>query len=186
MNQLGRPWSAPVQGALIWALVAAPLHAQSVARVREAENIRRQPNGEVLARVEPGATLPVVGRQDRWLQVDMEGWVWERSLQATDQEGFDLTVSEAQGENLRDAPSGTILGRLGRGTLLDEVERRPGWVRVRRRAWIWAESTVETTVPSEPGPVATPAARRPGGFAAAGVDGSPLLSAPGGDTLART
>lgn len=158
------------------------------------------PNGEVLARMEPGATLPVVGRQDRWLQVDMEGWVWSRSLQVTDLEGFDLTVAEAQGENLRDAPSGQILGRLGRGTLLDEVERSPGWIKVRRRVWIWSESVVETSVPpsvsppaasgtpagAEARPVAAPAARRPGGFAAAGADGSAVLSAPGGDTLAHT
>jgi len=99
-----------------------------------AENVRREPNGEVLARMETGATLAVRGRQDRWLEVDLEGWVWERSLQAATQGDFDLVVAEAQGENLRDAPSGTIVGRLGRGTFLEEVERRPGWIRVRRRA----------------------------------------------------
>lgn len=194
MPKRGRHWSALPAGALLWALSAGPLQPQSVARVRESENVRREPNGEVLARVEPGAVLPVVGRQDRWLQVDMEGWVWSRSLQVTDVEGFDLTVSEAQGENLRDAPSGTILGRLGRGTYLEELERSPGWIRVRRRAWIWAESVVETSVAqaeqapavAQPGPRPQPAARRPGGFAAAGENGSALLSAPGGDTLART
>jgi hypothetical protein len=159
-----------------------------VARVREPENIRREPNGEVLARVEPGAALPVVGRQDRWLQVDMEGWVWSRSLQVTEREGFDLTVTEAQGENLRDAPSGKILGRLGRGTLLDELERSPGWIRVRRRAWIWSASVVETPASQAAVGDSRPsqAASRPGGFIAAGAGGSALLSAPGGDTLART
>lgn len=196
MNQPGRLWSALPAGALAWALLASPLPAQSVARVRMAENVRREPNGEVLARVEPSAVLPVVGRQDRWLQVDMEGWVWSRSLQVTDQEGFDLTVSEAQGENLREAPSGPILGRLGRGTLLREIERRPGWIKVRRRAWIWSASVVETSVSpdapeeagssSDPGPRSAPSARRPGGFTAANAQVTALLSAPGGDTLART
>ena len=196
MPQRGRLWSALPSGALLWAVLAGPIHAQSLARVRGSEHIRRDPNGEVLARVEPGATLPVVGRQDRWLQVDMEGWVWSRSLQVTDRDGFDLIVAEARGENLRDAPSGRILGRLGRGTLLDELERRPGWIRVHRRAWIWAESVVETSVspsvaegspsPTGPQPRPTPAAQRPGGFSAVGADGSVVLSAPGGDTLART
>ena len=189
MHWRGLLGTALLTGALHWGLAGGPLHAQSVARVGESENLRREPNGEVLARMEPGATLPVVGRQDRWLQVDMEGWVWSRSLQVTDREGLDLTVTEAQGENLRDVPAGQILGRLGRGTLLEELERSPGWIRVRRRAWIWSESVVEISV----APAAAAGGARPsqgergqGGFAAAGVDGSALLSAPGGDTLAST
>lgn len=127
----------------------------------------------------------------------MEGWVWARSLQSTDRDGFNLVVSEAQGENLRDAPSGEILGRLGRGTLLTEVDRRPGWIRVRRQVWIWAESVVETSVASgearaaEPetpraAPEPGPAARRPVGVVTAQSQGAALLAAPSGDTLART
>jgi len=71
-----------------------PTSAQSTARARAAENVRREPNGDVVARIEAGATMAVVGRRDRWLEVDVEAWVWERSLQATDREGFDLVVSE--------------------------------------------------------------------------------------------
>lgn len=167
---------------------AVGVPGQSTARVRVAENVRREPNGEVLARMEPGATLAVTGRRDRWLEVDLEGWVWERSLQATTQEGFDLVVAEAQGENLRDAPSGGIVGRLGRGTFLAEVERRPGWIRVRRSAWIWSASVVETSgVPAASTPARpTPAPQLPpGGVASAGAQGAAVLSAPGGDTLAR-
>lgn len=175
------------------------LEAQSTARVRTEENVRREPNGEIVARLSPGALLPVVGRQDRWIQVDVEGWVWERSLQATSQAGFDLVVSPAEGENLRAAPSGDIVGRVGRGTFLEELERRPGWIRVRRRAWIWAESVLETTTPAATAPAPSPAAgggsaaASPGPGAAArapsvsvGAPGTPLLSAPNGDTLART
>lgn len=174
-------------------VLAGGAEAQSLARARTAENVRREPNGEVLARVEPGAAMAVVGRRDRWLQVELEGWVWERSLQGTDREGFDLTVSEPQGENLRDAPSGAIVGRLGRGTLLNEVERRPGWIRVRRQAWIWSASVVETSTPAGGGgaaqggagapPPASPAAAS---VVAAGEAGASILSAPAGDTLAVT
>ncbi len=173
------------------------LNAQSVARVRTAENVRREPNGEVLARVEPGATMTVVDRRDRWLQVDLDGWMWERSLQATDRDGFDLVVSEPQGENLRVAPSATIVGRVGRGTLLGEVERRPGWIRVRRRAWIWSPSVVETSTSGaasggasaaeEPARgIAGAAQGRPLAFVPADARGAALLTAPSGDTLART
>lgn len=180
-------------GGLAAVCSAGTLGAQSTARVRMEENVRREPNGEIVARMASGAGLAVVGRQERWLEVELEGWVWSRSLQTTDEAGFDLVVSEDQGENLRDAPSGTILGRLGRGTFLEELERSPGWIRVRRRAWIWAASVVEESASPTPQPtVAAPrdtragegASRRPGGVVNAGGRGAVLLSAPGGDTLA--
>lgn len=183
--------------ALASASAAGGLGAQSTARARAAENVRREPNGDVVARVEPGATMAVVDRRDRWLQVDVEGWIWERSLRATNREGFDLVVSEPQGENLRATPSGTIVGRVGRGTLLDEVERRPGWIHVRRRAWIWSASVVETSAPAagvggrsagaaRPGTATGSSESRPGAFVAADARGAALLTAPSGDTLAKT
>lgn len=171
-----------------WA--GSPASAQSTARARAAENVRREPNGEVVARVEAGATMAVVGRRDRWLEVDVEGWVWERSLQATGREGFDLVVSEPQGENLRDAPSGNVVGRVGRGTLLSRVERRPGWIKVRRRGWIWSMSVVETSSPvaaspSSRNPAAATSTVRPGAFVPADARGAVVLTAPAGDTVAR-
>ncbi|HSW28296.1 MAG TPA: hypothetical protein VLH75_02270 [Longimicrobiales bacterium] len=178
--------------ALCSAWAGSPTSAQSTARARAAENVRREPNGDVVARVEAGATMAVVGRRDRWLEVDVEAWVWERSLQATDREGFDLVVSEPQGENLRDAPSGNVVGRVGRGTLLSRVERRPGWIKVRRRAWIWSASVVETSSPAAARPAGraaataapTPAAR-PVAFVPADARGAVVLTAPAGDTVAR-
>lgn len=159
---------------------------QTQARVRSEENVRREPNGEIVARVEAGAVLPVVGRQDRWLEVDLQGWVWARSLQMAEGNAFDLVVSEPQGENLRDAPSGAIVARLGRGTYLQEVERSTGWIRVSRRAWVWSESVVETDRDVE---VAAgndaPAAVVPGGFSPAGGSGAAILTSPDGDTLAQ-
>jgi hypothetical protein len=154
--------------------------------------VRREPNGDVVARVEANATMAVVGRRDRWLEVELEGWVWERSLQTSGQGGFDLVVSERQGENLRDAPSGAVVGRLGRGTLLNEVERRPGWIKVHRRAWIWSASVVETSSaaarpaarPSPEAP-AEPVSVRPGAFVPADARGAVILTAPAGDTVAR-
>jgi hypothetical protein len=157
-----------------------------VALVRSEENVRRAPNGEVLARVNPGTRLPVLGREGQWLNVDVEGWVWARSMQVSEREGFDLVVVEPQGENLRTTPSGEIMGRLGRGTLLEERERRPGWIRVKRSAWIWASSVVETstvpTVTDDPPPRGDPL----GAFVTTGDRGAAILTAQDGDTLART
>ena len=99
-------------------------------------------------------------------------------------------VSVPEGENLRAAPSGTILGRLEEGVLLDESERDPAWARVSRTGWIWsaslsagASSTAGEASPTA-GPIVTegPAARAPGGYVRAG--GGAILTAPDGDTLA--
>lgn len=165
------------------------IHAQDVARVRSEENFRREPNGELLARLSEGTSLMIVSSRDGWLEVVVEGWVWARSLQVDDRQGLDLVVSAAEGENLRDAPSGNILGRLGEGTLLEEVERQPGWIHVRRQGWIWEASVVVESPRVEPRtapamPTDRPASTRPTGFAAAGAGGATILAAPDGDTLA--
>jgi hypothetical protein len=177
-------------------LVASPAEAwgQSTARVRADENFRREPNGVILGRLASGATVRVLERSGNWVQADVEGWVWLASLQASEAE-FDLVVSVSGGENLRSAPSGTILGRLEEGTLLEEIGRQPGWAQVRRRGWIWSasvdDSVAAASAPArtgvataQPSAGAGPPARRPDGFESVGGSGAPLLTAPDGDTLA--
>lgn len=170
--------------------------AQSSATVRTEENFRREPNGVVLAQLNAGTPLAVVDRQDNWLEVEVEGWVWLASLQASDQEELDLVVSASGGENLRRAPSGDILGKLEEGALLEDLGRQPGWAHVRRRGWIWAASVNQSEVaqavasgatPSaQPAPSSTAAAaRRPSGVATVGAGGVPIVTAPDGDTLAQ-
>jgi len=169
---------------LSWFGVPAPASAQTTARVRTDENVRKDPNGALLARMEPGVVVSVAGHRESWTQIDVEGWVWSRSLQSTDRDGFDLVVSADGGENLRDGPSGTIIGHLEQGLLLQEVGRETGWIRVRRRAWMWSASLAESRPSAPPAPGAP--ASRPAGFAVAGPDGAAILSAPGGDTVGRT
>jgi len=146
--------------------------------------VRKDPNGDVLARMEAGAVVAVAGHRDSWTEVDVEGWVWSRSLQNTDRDGFDLVVSAEDGENLRDGPSGAIIGRLERGLLLHELDRQTGWIRVRRRAWMWSASLAESKPSAAPAPSVAPASR-PAGIAVAGPAGAAILSAPGGDTVGR-
>lgn len=156
-----------------------------------AENFRREANGLLLARLEPGVEIRVLESQGNWTQVELEGWVWLRSLAESDDPAMDLVVSADGGENLRDRPSGTVLGVLEEGTLLEELGREPGWARVTRVGWIWSASlsplsasTDTPTASSEGTPAnAGPAARAPGGFRTLDAGGA-ILTAPDGDTLA--
>lgn len=119
---------------------AAPLPAQQMATARIEENFRAEPNGTIVARVLPGSEIPVTRIRGGWVETELEGWVWARSLEVAEREGHDLVVSAVEGENLRARPQGTIRARLVSGALLDELGRRPGWIRVRRVGWIWLES----------------------------------------------
>ena len=159
----------------------APAWSQSEARVRVEENFRREPNGVLLARLAVGATLPVIGRDGNWTNVELQGWVWLESLETSEDPAFDLVVSLDGGENLRAAPGGTIVGRLEDGALLRELERNDSWARVGRIGWVWGPSLDDGEgAPTPEGP----AAQAPGGFATVGAAGGPILAAPDGDTLA--
>lgn len=115
------------------------------------DNFRIEPNQAVIASLEAGTELALVQTLDTWVEADLEGWVWTRSLQAIDREGFDLVVTETAGENLRNRPQGEVLARLESGTLLEELERIPGWILVRRRGFVWAASTeIDASAPAAP------------------------------------
>jgi hypothetical protein len=178
--------------ALVLAGRPSPASSQREARVRTTENFRREPNGVILGRLPAGTPLSVLQREGSWTQVELGGWVWLRSLQASDRDGFDLVVSSVDGENLRDAPGGEIIARFEQGALLQEVERDAAWARVRRAGWVWSAS-LDDSPGSSAGPMIQPeaptfesvtGAREPGGFTSLGDAGAPVLTAPDGDTLA--
>jgi hypothetical protein len=184
-------------------LLAAPFaaSAQATVSVRAEENFRREPNGVVLARLNPAARLRVLSTQGNWTEVEVEATVWLRSLNVSDDPDLTLIVSAAGGENLRVGPAGEVLGRVEEGVLLEEVDRDPAWARVSRVGWIWSASlaTAGADGAPAPAPAATrppaaapsrgqtptqPASRAPGGFTSVGAFGGPILTAPDGDTLA--
>ncbi|MDT8370315.1 MAG: hypothetical protein RQ745_13995, partial [Longimicrobiales bacterium] len=138
---------------LVSGAAAEPGGAQ-VVRVEAEENFRLEPNGTRLATLAAGTELDFVEARDTWVRATLDGWVWAASLQSTDRNGFDLVVSASGGENLREHPRGRVLGRLSEGTLLDEIERSTGWVRVQRTGWIWRVSVEvdETRAPSSRSP----------------------------------
>jgi hypothetical protein len=153
---------------LPWAL--GELQAQD-AVVRVDENVRFEPQGVIVARLQAGTPVRVESRDGPWSRITFEGLVWENSLQLRDGGSFDLIVSAAEGENLRAEPAGAILGRVLSGTLLNEVSRSGGWIRVRRTAWMWSASLqggeVAATDPAPaaraPAPVVPPAPATPPG-----------------------
>ena len=120
--------------------IAAPQASAQEAVVLTDENFRAEPNGTILGRLEQGTRLTIVEQDGSWARATLEGFVWTASMQLRDEDGFDLIITEGDGENIRDEPSGRIAGRLGTGTRLEELERIPGWVRVRRTGWIWVPS----------------------------------------------
>lgn len=160
------------------ALAAQPQEA--VVSVRE--NLRAEPNGVVIAVVGSGTSMQVVREQGNWVEVVLDGWVWSQSLTARDGGNYDFRVGVAEGENLRQRPSGEIIARLEEGALLEEIERVPGWIHVRRQAWMWAAS-----VELRESEAASPDPTRPSSIPALSVfragNGSPLLASPDGDTL---
>lgn len=168
---------------LVLLALPAPLLAQ-VGTVRTRENLRAEPNGQVIAVLEPGLVLEVMGRREGWLDTQLDGWVWIPSLQEVARADYDVVVSVADGENLRASPSGEIVGRLRRGTLLQARERVPGWIRVSRRGWIWAPS-VELETAARAGIAARDPERAVSSFRSVAAAGASILAGPDGDTLAR-
>lgn len=133
--------AASVGAALLLAALprgAAAAQASPAIVQAAGENLRAEPSGKILAVVRGAAAVEVVGERGRWREVDLEGWIWALSVGPTG--AGSLQVDAADGENLRAEPNGRILARLEQGVVIDEVERRGRWVRVRRRAWMWAAS----------------------------------------------
>jgi hypothetical protein len=177
-------------------LIPPSAAAQDRYRITVAENFRQEagPDARLLARVNAGSVVKGGERRDGWVEVTLEGWVWQRSVRPSPTAGFDLAIGSAGGENLRDAPNGRVLARLLEGFLLDEISRREGWVQVRRTGWMWGQSLqpeASAAGPSTP-PASTTAPDTNGdSFHEPGMldrvvvgAGARLHTGPGGDTLA--
>lgn len=133
----------------VCALVPTKLGAQTAEVIAEQAVFRQTADGRNLGTVMGGTPLAVTGRQGSWVEVVLEGWIWSRSVGPTQRDGFDLVVTAVGGENLRDAPGGRIAARLLQGFLLEEVETRDQWVRVRRSGWM-AASVLEVATTDRP------------------------------------
>ena len=117
-------------------LVAPSLSAQARSTITGATELRRGIGGMVLATLPDGAAISTGKAQGAWVEATLGGWIVGSSVGPTARDGFDLIVTAAGGENLRDAPNGAVLARFRKGTLLRRVAARGGWVRVKRTGWV--------------------------------------------------
>ncbi len=139
-------------------LLAGPLAAQEERRVQEPTDLHRAPDGTPLVSLPAGAPVEAGKADGEWRQVTVEGWIYRPSTSPTKREGFDLVVTSDEGENLRRAPNGPIVGRAREGTLLEQVGEKGKWFRVRRDGWVPQEAVPAKASPARRG---TRAAAKP-------------------------
>jgi len=156
--------------------------AQDRVAATQAGTFNKEPTGIQLGTVLPGARVTTGPEQAGWRRVTLEGWIFSASTRPDTREGFDLSVKASPTENLRDSPNGTIVARLVEGALLERLDARGGWTRVRRTGWV-----PSATVPA-PEAEATSAAPDPGSADPADrvvlPPGTILYATPGGDSTA--
>jgi hypothetical protein len=132
-------------------LSQSPAASSSAARA-----LHSSPNGPNVGSLSSNAQTPRGETRDGWAQITLEGWIWERSLQKTARADYPLIVAERAGENLRAEPSGAIVAHLEPRTLLQELERKPGWIRVRRQAWVRDDPAAAAPTVAAASPAAAP------------------------------
>lgn len=80
---------------LITLVLAADSRAQRVGRIvyvnAESENLRAQPAGQILGRVNQGTPLEVLEETDKWMRVQLTAWIWKASVNYT--RPFDKTAA---------------------------------------------------------------------------------------------
>ncbi|HUF34892.1 MAG TPA: SH3 domain-containing protein [Gemmatimonadales bacterium] len=117
-------------------LLAGPLAAQEGEALSTPADLHREPRGTPLVTLSAGASVETGEGRGDWREVTVEGWIYTPSTSPTRRDGFDLVVSEVEGENLRRAPNGPVVGRARQGTLLERVGQKGNWTRVRRAGWV--------------------------------------------------
>jgi hypothetical protein len=148
-------FSLAVIGVFAWPLAASARAQQPATVRRDGEVFFADPGGTRLGQVSQGAAVTTLGRRAGNTQVTIEGWIFRSSVRADARQGHTLAVAKPE-ENLRASPNGSVMVRLVRGALLDEVERRGEWIRVRRSGWITSAALAPTpqaaAAPSGPAP----------------------------------
>lgn len=172
---------------------AVPIQAQNGRVVAAGAEFRAQPDGALLATVDSGTIVGTGERRRAWTEAVLEGWIWAPSVREDERMGHDLSVAVDGGENLRAEPNGPVLARLREGMLLDRLEARGRWIRVRRTGWMSADAvevqrarTDADAARAEPAsaPASAAVPVRAGGWVSAGQRGTAVFAAPDGDTLA--
>lgn len=177
--------------ALLLLFTAGPVFGQVREVAIDGETFRKAADGTRLAELGVGAPVTVTGSEGSWAQVDLEGWVRSEALGQTSRDGHDGIVSTVGGEALHVAPSGSISARLFQGLLVNRVEDRDGWTRVRRTGWVRDAALRIPTDPRVAAGLEATARERPPALVAAGrqlTTGAAALEVhdgPGGSAVAQ-
>lgn len=123
---------------VVLACASAPLPAASQVReiVIDGEVFRRTADGRRLA--ELALRTPVILKRTEgvWAEIEIEGWVPSGSVAASTREGHNGVIASRGGERLRSEPAGSVTGLLLEGFLVDRLEERGDWSRIRRSGWV--------------------------------------------------
>ena len=139
------------------------LGAQGRFRVTsESEWLYQQPEGKRLAQIADGAELAGGEARGDWQAVTLDGWIFAPSVGATARAGADLAVTRAPEENLRTAPSGTLVAKLPQGFLLSKVGDDHRWVHVQRIGWMKRAALEPVAAVAATGPGTVTPGPRPG------------------------
>jgi hypothetical protein len=117
-------------------LLAGPLASQEEPSLSVPADLHREPQGTPLVTLPAGAPVEAGPARGDWREVTVEGWIYTPSTSPTRRDGFDLVVTENEGENLRRSPNGPVVGRAREGTLLERVGQKGKWTQVRREGWV--------------------------------------------------
>jgi hypothetical protein len=126
----------PACAVAVLLLFAPRLEAQEVREISTATRLRKEPKGIALVSLPAGTTVEPKRTRGDWHEIVIEGWIFNRSIEKTRREGYDLVVTAPNGENIRSTPNGEVEGRVRTGTLLSKEEIRGAWTRVRRTGWV--------------------------------------------------
>lgn len=145
----------PACAVAVFLLFGSSLGAQTASEISTATRLRKEPRGIELVSLPAGTSVAPKRTRGDWHEVMVEGWIFNRSIEQTRRDGFDLVVTATNGENIRSAPNGEVVGRVRTGTLLRKEEVRGGWTRVSRTGWVPRGTVTSPAVkpaPSAPEP----------------------------------
>ncbi len=147
---------------VIGCLVSGSLRAQQTVTVRRAaEPFLGDIGGPRLGQITEGSSFTAGPARSSFTQITLEGWVFKPSVQSVRREGHTLSINHGPVENLRDAPNGKVIAQLVQGFLLDQVEQRGQWVKVRRSVWVATAALRGPEVAATTRPAPAPAASKP-------------------------
>ena len=160
----------------------APLHAQQRVRLPQGAGARTDSdaNSAVVTTVAPGTELTLGTTKGALVQATFEGYIWAGSVKHQGRTTH-LTVSAANGENLRVEPNVKVVARLPTGFPLEQIARQGGWINVRASAWFDATglaATAPAPVGGRLGAVAAAASQRKAPAPVARQDTTPVAAAP--------